>query len=199
MGESYVKVPISILTSDLKPQSKLLFAYMLNFRNMNGDGKALCKSAKELGEALNISTTTVKRSIAELESRGLIEVQKGYASSYRVQSNMDQSQSTMDQTRSNMDRTRSTMDRTRSTMDQTRSNMDRSYTFIYKRNYKKNSLKLISKSARAREREEKQFDQDMFGKRKGQFEPDLFTKATKSESESEEKSIPFSVLFAKKN
>ena len=161
MGEPYVKFPLSILTSDLKPQSKILFAYMLNFRSMNGDGKALCKSAKELGEALNISTTTVKRSIAELESRGLIEVQKGHVSSYRVQSNMDRVQS-------NMDRVQSNMDQSQSNMDQSQSNMDQPYTFIYKRNNKRNlkeSSKLISKSARAREREEMQYNPDLFKRR----------------------------------
>ena len=175
MGEPYVKFPLSILTSDLKPQSKILFAYMLNFRSMNGDGKALCKSAKELGEALNISTTTVKRSIAELESRGLIEVQKGHVSSYRVQSNMDQSQSNMDrvqsnmdQSQSNMDQSQSNMDRVQSNMDRVQSNMDQPYTFIYKRNNKRNlkeSSKLISKSARAREREEMQYSPDLFKRR----------------------------------
>ena len=102
MGEPYVKVPLSILTSDLKPQSKLLFAYMLNFRNMNGNWKALCKSAKELGEALKIPATTIQRSIAELESRGLIEVQKGHVSSYLVQPTMGQDQPTMGQDQPNV-------------------------------------------------------------------------------------------------
>ena len=139
MGEPYVKVPLWVLmATDLKPQSRLLLEYMINFRSMNGDGKALCKSAKGLGEALGIPTTTVKRSIAELESRGLIEVQKGHVSSYRVQSNMDRVQS----------------------------NMDRPYTSIYKINNKNNSSKLISKSARAREREEMQYSPDLFNKRK---------------------------------
>ena len=148
MGEPYVKVPLWVLmATDLKPQSRLLLEYMINFRSMNGDGKALCKSAKGLGEALGIPTTTVKRSIAELESRGLIEVQKGHVSSYRVQSNMD---------------------RVQSNMDQSQSNMDQPYTFIYKRNNKRNlkeSSKLISKSARAREREEMQYNPDLFKRR----------------------------------
>ena len=160
MGEPYVKVPLWVLmATDLKPQSRLLLEYMINFRSMNGDGKALCKSAKGLGEALGIPTTTVKRSIAELESRGLIEVQKGHVSSYRVQSNMDRVQSNMDQSQSNMDQSQSNMDRVQS-------NMDRPYTSIYKINNKNNSSKLISKSARAREREEMQYSPDLFNKRK---------------------------------
>ena len=152
MGEPYVKVPLSILTSDLKPQSKLLFAYMLNFRNMNGNWKALCKSAKELGEALKIPATTIQRSIAELESRGLIEVQKGHVSSYLVQPTMGQDQPTMGQDQP--------------TMGQDQPTMGQPYTFIYKRNNKRNIKEKGEK--RARTREQLTYDADLFVKKKAE-------------------------------
>ena len=158
MRDPYVKVPLSIITSDLKPQSKVLLAYMINFKNMNGGEKPICKSARELGEAVNLTSTTVQRSLAELESRGLIEVQKGHVSSYFVQPNMGQDQPNMGQDQPNMGQDQPNMGR----FNPNRVNP----IHLYIKENKKESLKQISKSARTREREEYQFSPDLFDRKR---------------------------------
>lgn len=80
----YVKVPMSLIRSNLKPESKLLYIALLNHHNMNGDIAPLKKPLKWYEENYHLTEYQVRNGLNELESKNLIKKEKGSPNSYSI-------------------------------------------------------------------------------------------------------------------
>lgn len=150
MGEPYVKVPLSVVHAKLSPEAKWMLVLLANHRNMNGDS-FLTKSITWYKDSLNLTEWEVRRALKELEENGLIDKKTGRTNSYRL-------------SKFNEMYPENTTGYSENTTGYSE-NISGTYTSIYKRKYKKENSKLISKSARAREREEMQYSPDLFKRR----------------------------------
>lgn len=170
MEEKFVKVPMSIITSDLLPESRVLLCLFVNHVFLNGPDKPIKQPVTWYANYLHLSDKTIRTGLSELTEKGFLVKKKGIPNSYRVNFVSSDMANVSPYTANVLPYRENVSPNTSNVLPDTANILsDMANSYIYKNTYKntfKNTHKKREEEAHAHTREAPRYDEDLFRKRK---------------------------------